>query len=70
MAEINYMKYKLLLPHLTKEQLKDSDLEMTLVHRLMEKNGWDFPTGKDDSTDYDSAVEQVKWFIEQLISLT
>ena len=69
MSDSNYMKERLLLSELTKRQFKSEDLEMTLVQRLMDRNGWDFPTGSDDCGDYDTAVRDVKWFIEQLLDL-
>ena len=69
MSDPNYMKERLLLSELAKEQYKSRDLEMTLVHRLMERNGWDFPSGNDDRGDYNTAVRDVKWFVEQLLDL-
>ena len=70
MSDPNYMKERLLISELAKGQLKSHDLQMTLIHRLMEKNGWSFPTCEEDSSDYGIAVADVEWFIEQLISLS
>ncbi len=69
MSDHNYMKERLVLSELTRRQFKSEDFEMTLVHRLMERNGWDFPSGNDDCGDYDVAVKDVKWFIGQLLDL-
>ncbi len=69
MSDLNYMKERLLLSELTKGQVKSEDFEMTLVHRLMERNGWDFPSGSEDCGDYNTAVGEVKWFIKQLLDL-
>ncbi len=81
-----YMTEKLKLTEELKSRFKARDVEMTLIHRLMNKNGWDFPTpgGQHEDpdgrlldapsqgyqTEYDMAVEEVKWFIEQLVSLS
>lgn len=87
MTTPNYMGEGLKIPELLKLQLCSQDLETTLVHRLMDKNGWDFPSpeqgqhedpdghfldapDREQQTEYDMAVEEVKWFIEQLISLS
>ena len=69
MLRDNYMQKSLKISEELMIQLQSEECEMTLVHRLMEKNGWDFPTGKDDCSDYDQAVNEVKWFIHQLLDL-
>lgn len=69
MATPNYMKEKLNIGDVAEKQIRSESLEMTLIHRLMDKNGWDFPSSGDDCTDYDTAVKDVKWFIEQLLDL-
>ena len=61
----NYLSQPLKLPDLTQHQ----ELERTLVHRLIDRNGWEFPVGDMDSGDYDIAVEDVKWFLSELKDL-
>lgn len=47
--------------------LTDEEIENQLVEMLCQRNGWDIPSPNDpraDYGDYDIAVEDVKWFIE------
>ena len=61
-----YLTQQLVIPDLTENQ----ELEMTLVHRYMERNGWDFPFGNKDCEEYDMAVSDVKWFLFELEELS
>ena len=65
----NYMTEKLKITPELEKQLHSEELEMTLIHRIMDENGWDFPAGNDDTGEYDMAVVEVKWYINQLIDL-
>ena len=65
--DINYMNNKLKLPI---GELKSEELEMTLVHKYMERNGWNFPAIGDSHEEYDMAVSDIKWFLNQLIDLS
>ncbi len=65
---INYMTIPITFQ--VKDRQQQDELEMTLIQRLMQKNGWDFPTpGGNDHDEYDMAVTEVKWYIEQLEDL-
>lgn len=61
----NYLSQPLELPDLTQHP----ELEMTLVHRLMDRNGWEFPVGNMDCEEYDMAVRDIKWFLSELKDL-
>lgn len=69
MTTPNYMTEKLKISDELARQLKSSDLEMTLIHRVMDNSGWSFPGIGDPTDDYDIAVEEVKWYIKQLLEL-
>ena len=67
MSEPNYLSMPILFT--TTSDLHEKELEMTLIQRLMDKNGWSFPLGDEDTDEYDIAVEEVKWYIAQLKEL-